>query len=511
MSALDLAQISACLASMDRQTLGLTNLPMDVLAQILDYCDLPSQMAAAKASNRLAMAVSELRKSESVAVDCNCNLGHLSFGDLPADVLLLIFQYLNRQEMGRLAQVSSRFRNFCYSDCLWLEEARSALGSNQRDVITRARSQEILTARDKVKVGEMWRRGQAREGLVAVQSTRFMPRLQLEAKRLWVSWGSKIWCHPRLPGGGIAKTTCRMLRGHSDDVSKFVVAQGMVVSGGRDRSIRAWSASTGEFLFARRYCHRDEVTAVEVAGGGSVLVTGSRDSTAIVWSLTSQHGTDNQGLLPLPLQQHHTGDRVWAVGVSPCERSLAVGTAATRGVPPLRIYDLPSGAHTMDLGTGLRAGAGMLDLSWLSPYTLLACGYDTFTRLWDTRCGGAVQAWEEEYDESVYCLATDRVNCLVTGTSRHGRVRVWDMRSPNHLYMRHAAPARRGQSSPVYSLAMDSSNLYVALDQSLNHFGFGERKGEDKGRTQGRIGDNQMTTNYKDRFRNRNNFNTGRY
>jgi hypothetical protein len=38
--------------------------------------------------------------------------------------------------------------------------------------------------------------------------------------------------------------------------------------------------------------------------------------------------------------------------------------------------------------------------------------------------------------------------------------------------MRHASPARRGQSSPVYSLAIDSANLYVALDMSLNHFGF---------------------------------------
>ena len=149
---------------------------------------------------------------------------------------------------------------------------------------------------------------------------------------------------------------------------------------------------------------------------------------------------------------------------------IAVGTAATRGVPPLMLYDLLSGAHLMDLGSDLKRGAGMLDIAWLTPSTLLSCGYDTFTRLWDTRCRSAVRSWEEEYDESVYCLATDKVsifnvswnwfsalhltlydqvNCLVTGTSRHGRVRVWDMRGQKPLYMRHAAPARRGQSSPV--------------------------------------------------------------
>lgn len=42
-----------------------------------------------------------------------------------------------------------------------------------------------------------------------------------------------------------------MFRGHTDDVSRFVVGQGMLVSGGRDRSICAWNSATGDFMFAR--------------------------------------------------------------------------------------------------------------------------------------------------------------------------------------------------------------------------------------------------------------------
>ena len=64
---------------------------------------------------------------------------------------------------------------------------------------------------------------------------------------------------------------------------------------------------------------------------------------------------------------------------------LTVGTAGTRGTCPLRLYDLATGAHVLDMGAQLRNGAGMLDLAWLSHATFLACGYDTFTRLWDTR------------------------------------------------------------------------------------------------------------------------------
>ena len=46
------------------------------------------------------------------------------------------------------------------------------------------------------------------------------------------------------------------------------------------------------------------------------------------------------------------------------------------------------------------------------------------------------------------------------------------MRAATSLYCRHAAAARRGQSSPVYSIVMDAANMYVALDQSLNHWGY---------------------------------------
>merc|ERR1740128_479698 len=191
-----------------------------------------------------------------------------------------------------------------------------------RDQGTRARSQEQMGAREKVRVGQCWSQGEAREEVVAVQSARFMPRLQLESKRLWVSWGSKIWCHPRLPGGGVAKTTSRVLRGHSDDVSKFVVSDGMVVSGGRDRSLCAWSASSGEFLFARRYCHSGEVTAVDVTAQGSVIVTGSRDSSVLVWGV--QADPDRDALTPVPMIRHIIGDRVWSVSVDPRQEVLAV-------------------------------------------------------------------------------------------------------------------------------------------------------------------------------------------
>jgi F-box/WD-40 domain protein 4 len=442
------------------------SLPSPVLGYILSFCDPADRSRAALAARCFSAALAEIETSQHPS-DINDNI--LSLDCLPSDVLLTLFKFLDRPSLGSIAQVCTRFRDISYSDSLWIEASRKALASNQVDPGSLTRSQETLQARDKVRLGLAWQKGKAIESLVAVQNSKYMPRIQLDAKRLWVSWGSRIWCHPRLPDGGIAKTTSRMLRGHSDDVSKFVVSDGMVVSGGRDRALCGWSQHSGQFLFARRYVHGGEITAVDVTARGAVVVTGSRDKNILVWNI--QEDPDRDALLPVPVQRTCVEDRVWSVAANELG-ILAVGTAGTRGVPPLRLYDLATGDNVLDLGTELKNGAGMLDMAWLNNTTFLACGYDTFTRLWDTRCRTYVRSWEEPFDESVYCLATDRVNCLVTGTSRHGRVRVWDMRSSGFLYMKYSAPARRGQSSPVYSMAMDSSNLYVALDQSLNHFGF---------------------------------------
>ena len=90
---------------------------------------------------------------------------------------------------------------------------------------------------------------------------------------------------------------------------------------------------------------------------------------------------------------------------------IATGTAATRGTAPLRLYDLLSGAHLMDLGSDLKKGAGMLDLAWLSPSTLLSCGYDTFTRLWDTRCDAIIPCHYRHRD----CCVDQDIMILISG------------------------------------------------------------------------------------------------
>ena len=548
-----------------RHQTSLDRLPCEVLCKIMGYCGERDVSALAEASAELALVVDIFRegKEEDVAGrPTKCNVGPFAqmrespqLDLLPSEVLLHIFKLLDRQSLGRTAQVNtskkiillraaqktccpvivsspifkspetpratcvnclvtvawfyslrallyfvnfpqvcSRFRELAYAECLWLTPARDCLATNSRDASFVARSAAPLSSRDAVRVSGNWRRAQYEETKLLVQNTRFMPRLQLERDLLWVSWGNRIWAHPRNPEDGtIARATTRALKGHTDDVSRFVVKDGLLVSGGRDATLLGWNSDTGEFLFAKRYCHGGEVSAVDAdAPHSGVVVTGSRDRTVKIWSLSADRDcvNNNSGSSSVPFPELAStvdlGDRVWSLACDPfCGGGrVAVGSAGLGGVPALHLMDLSRPLEPAALGeTVLKKGAGVLDLQWHGRDTFLSCGYDTFARLWDVRCAGdsaCVRSWEEPFDESVYCLATDGHVTMVTGTARHGLARLWDFRqSSQPVAMYYARHAHHGQSSPVYSVAFDQSNLYLALDQCLNLLSFDDQAGWD--------------------------------
>ena len=73
----------------------------------------------------------------------------------------------------------------------------------------------------------------------------------------------------------------------------------------------------------------------------------------------------------------------------------------------------------------------------------------------------------------LYCIFWFILSFLqVCGTARHGLVRLWDMRHAQPVQMYYVKHPHSGQSSPVYSVAFDQSNLYVALDQCLSLVSF---------------------------------------
>lgn len=248
---------------------------------------------------------------------------------------------------------------------------------------------------------------------------------------------------------------------------------GLVVSGGRDATLVGWDSTSGDFLFAKRYCHGGEVSAVDYLSHHNQIVSGSRDHTLKLWTLAASD-IQQQPTFPGLVQTLNIGDRIWSLGASPCQSKIAIGSAGHGGIPALHLLDLEAGQPALQpMGSYvLKKGAGTLDIQWHTETTFLSCGYDTSARLWDTRSGNCVRTWIEPFDESIYCLSTDGNMSLVCGTARHGLARLWDMRHSKPVQMFYAKHARLGQSSPVYSVAFDSTSLYLALDQCLNLLSF---------------------------------------
>uniref|UniRef100_A0A023FGR5 Putative f-box/wd repeat-containing protein 4 n=1 Tax=Amblyomma cajennense TaxID=34607 RepID=A0A023FGR5_AMBCJ len=378
---------------------------------------------------------------------------------LPPDVLYVVCSYCDVQTLGRLSCVCKRFNAFLKHSYVWSRRSRNIVATNQSDKRMLQRSRHVLEPVEKCWQSVRWQTGRYHERVLLQHYTIFMPWLQLERDVLWYSKGAAILKFKRLADGSLGENVLLTLRGHADDVGRFVCKNGLVVSGGNDGSLCIWTATQGLCVHNRWHCSSKAINSVDYSN--NIVVTGSQDRTVKVWTLNAESSTLRY---TIPIW-----DRVCSVALLESNWILLTGSAGCNGIAPLQAFDLSSGSRVATLGTSHRNGAGVLHVYPESPTELLSCGYDTFIRLWDMRCPTrCVSAWEDPHDSAVYCLATDHNVTVLSGTSRYGVVRLWDKRMTTPVKMYYVG---RG-NSPVYSLAFDPCYMYVALDRSLNMLSF---------------------------------------
>uniref|UniRef100_U3FMW7 F-box/WD repeat-containing protein 4 n=1 Tax=Callithrix jacchus TaxID=9483 RepID=U3FMW7_CALJA len=379
---------------------------------------------------------------------------------LPEELLLLICSYLDMRALGRLAQVCRWLRRFTSCDLLWRRIARASLNSGFTRLGT-----DLMTSvpvKERVKVSQNWRLGRCREGILLKWRCSQMPWMQLEDDSLYISQANFILAYQFRPdGASLNRRPLGVFAGHDEDVCHFVLANSHIISAGGDGKIGIHKIHS---TFTVKYsAHEQEVNCVDCKGG--IIVSGSRDRTAKVWPLAS-------GRLGQCLHTIQTEDRVWSIAISPLLSSFVTGTACCGHFSPLRIWDLNSGQLMTHLGSDFPPGAGVLDVMYESPFTLLSCGYDTYVRYWDLRTSvrKCVMEWEEPHDSTLYCLQTDGNYLLATGSSYYGVVRLWDRRQRACL---HAFPLTSTPlSSPVYCLRLTTKHLYAALSYNLHVLDF---------------------------------------
>ncbi|XP_032651603.1 F-box/WD repeat-containing protein 4 isoform X2 [Chelonoidis abingdonii] len=378
---------------------------------------------------------------------------------LPEELLLLICSYLDAQALGRLGQVCRRLRAFSGRDLLWRRIARGCLNSGFTQL--GADLAAGIPVKERVKVSQNWRHGRCRRETLLKWKRNLMPWMHLDGDYLYLSQAEDIRAYRFRPdSAGLQHRPQAVFSGHQEDVCRFVLAGSHIVSGGGDGNI-VLSKVHGSFSI-KFSAHQQEVNCVDCQGG--IIVSGSRDRTAKVWSLSF-------GRAGHCLHTVQTEDRVWSIAISPLLSSFVTGTACCGHTSPLRIWDLESGQLVTCLGTDFHRGAGVLDIVYETPFTLLSCGYDTYIRSWDLRVSTrkCVMEWEEPHDSALYCVRSDGNHMIASGSAYYGVVRLWDKRQSRCLQ---SFSLSSPTSSPVYCLRFNTTHLYAALASALHALDF---------------------------------------
>ncbi|KAM8923858.1 F-box/WD repeat-containing protein 4 isoform 2-T2 [Pelodytes ibericus] len=378
---------------------------------------------------------------------------------LPEELLLLILSYLDGRALGRLGQTCHRLRRFTSKDAVWRGLAKHCLNSGFLQHGTDAFPG--ISVKERVRVSQNWKNGRCLQDTQLKWKRNLMPWIQVSREFLYLSQAEEIRAYQLRPHrSGLQRRPFVVFPAHQEDVCRFVINNSHIVSGGGDGKIalhKVHSSVSIQFT-----AHEQDVNCVDCVGG--IIVSGSRDRTARVWSLSSSR-------VGQCLHTIHTDDRVWSVAISPLLSSFVTGTACCGHNSPLRIWDLQSGQLVSCLGTDFRRGAGVLDVCYETPYTLLSCGYDTYIRYWDLRTSTrrCVKEWEEPHDSALYCLQSDGNYMIASGSSYYGVVRLWDKRMTQCIQ---SFSLSSPTSSPVYCLRFNTTHLYAALASALHVLDF---------------------------------------
>ncbi|XP_069580514.1 F-box/WD repeat-containing protein 4 isoform X1 [Brachyistius frenatus] len=376
---------------------------------------------------------------------------------LPEDVLYHILSYLDCRSLSRLSQVCSSMCRFASRDAVWRRAAKEFLNTG----ITRSGTDMYphIPLKDRVKTAHNWCDGVCRRAVPLRWKTKLLPWLQLDGDALYLSLAADVGAyHLRRDSGRLQRSPFKIYSGHRGDVCRFVLTDSGLITADSDGRILVHSRRSDASV--ELLGHDQEVNCLDCKDG--LVISGSRDRTARIWTLTSTSPRDT-----IPMY-----DRVWSVAISPTLSSFVTGTACCEDSSPLRIWDVERSACVGSLGTEFRRGAGVLDIVFESPFQLFTCGYDTFIRLWDLRLSPrkCVMEWEEPHDSTLYCIQTDGNHMIASGSSYYGVVRLWDKRQTECLQFFQLSSDQ--VSSPVYCLRFSSCHLYAALATALHCLDF---------------------------------------
>ncbi|KAK4319113.1 hypothetical protein Pmani_009946 [Petrolisthes manimaculis] len=228
-----------------------------------------------------------------------------------------------------------------------------------------------------------------------------------------------VW---RLRSDGLADCIASAV-GHTLSVGTIVLAQGFMITGGRDMCIKKWKTDkelnkdhnrevkmTSLTSTHTEKAHEKDINSMCVSVNGKLLASGSQDKTAKVWR------SDNLSLVGT-MQGHKRG--VWHVQFSPVDEVLATASADAT----IRIWTL---ADCATVATLEGHDMGVLRVHWLSQgQQLLSTSSDGLLKLWNVRTRQCCQTYDEHEDKA-WALAVSRDEARVVTGGEDSKLVLWN-------------------------------------------------------------------------------------
>ncbi|CAF4847684.1 unnamed protein product [Pieris macdunnoughi] len=397
-------------------------------------------------------------------------MSELSLEKLPPEILLNIVKRLNLSDIGNLILTSKYIKAFIINESyLW------KLISQDRLIISR--NIPTLSWYHRCRISYNWCKGIFKSKVIIQHKINYMPWMQLLSPNiLLVSFGSDLVCFLLEHSGFNRKLlwkltvpTMERFDVRTNDISRFIVKDNMIVCGNRDGSCAMYEFHDIKIkpvlLNYIQNCHNfglEEVTAVEK--WKNCIVTASYISPDLhFWRMRNIGCSDtspNENVIFKKLKiPECIGCR--SLTTDSTETKMAVGLNGN--IMPVFI-DLNTGQYLIAPKSGTRTLNHVVrDIKWHNESGVVYVTHSGKLQYIDVRTGGLTYETRDPFDSSLYCLKSDGDKAVVTGSSEYSRCVLYDMRSTHHVQMYFT----QKRSTPIYSLEFDAKKLIAAGDQRV--------------------------------------------
>ncbi|KAJ7057048.1 WD40 repeat-like protein [Mycena amicta] len=290
---------------------------------------------------------------------------------------------------------------------------------------------------------------------------------RLELDRRWEGLNEEQWV-PRPMS----------LAGHSDSVYCLEFSRTHIITGSRDRSVKVWSLTSGRLLgtFTGQHdgsvlCLKFELEKTDPVTGGlrGFLVTGSSDCNVCVWDLWTEHAGEDVpvcGEVKAVLRGHGGGvldlriDQKWIVS---CAKDAAIRVWSWEKLElhrTLRGHEGP--VNAVGLQSGEYAGEGAHHNG-----RVVSASGDGKMILWDIASGERVRTFEG-HDRGLACI--EFKGDLIISGSNDCKIKIWSASSGACLR------TLVGHEALVRALACDPQNgrlVSASYDRSVRVWDLG--------------------------------------